>query len=117
MENNIAPQILRDARVLRVGEGSNESLKVFLGKSIIHTDHLHQFLSDRLGARAIANRLKDAAEQIQARCLKSDTVFADHFAAIVWAYSLTGEVAIYALLLALCKTLRRWHHRYQCNGR
>lgn len=100
MENNIAPQILRDARILRVGEGSNESLKVFLGKSIIHTEHLHQFLNDRLGARAIANRLKDAAEQIQARCLKSDTVFVDHSAAIVWAYSLIGEVAIYALLLA-----------------
>jgi alkylation response protein AidB-like acyl-CoA dehydrogenase len=30
METNLAPQILRDARVLRIGEGPNESLKIFL---------------------------------------------------------------------------------------
>jgi alkylation response protein AidB-like acyl-CoA dehydrogenase len=100
MDNNLASQLLRDARVLRIGEGPNESLKIFLGKSVLHTDKLEQFLRDRLHAPQLADQLKDAADRINSRCLTAGVPFDDRSFGMVWAYSLTGDVAINALLLA-----------------
>src|SRR5262249_37365531 len=68
MENNIAPQLSRDARALTIGEGPNESLNMFIGRSIGHTDNLSRFLIDRFGAQCIADQLTDAAGRTRARC-------------------------------------------------
>lgn len=100
MENNIAPQILRDARVLRIGEGPNESLKIFLGKSATHAESLHQMIRDRLQSPAIADRIRSAAAQVQQRSQQSPVLGRDRSSASAWAYSITGEVAIWGLLLA-----------------
>ncbi|MBW4673437.1 MAG: AMP-binding protein [Desmonostoc geniculatum HA4340-LM1] len=114
METNLAPQILRDARVLRIGEGPNESLKIFLGKSITHTDKLHQFLTTYLGANQLANQLQEAAAAINHRCLKSKA-FGDRSAAIAWSYSLIGELACYALLVGATEKASRSHPCEQIN--
>jgi hypothetical protein len=106
MDNNLASQLLRDARVLRIGEGPNESLKIFLGKSVLHTDKLEQFLRDRLHAPQLADQLKNAADQINHRCLTMGIPFDDRSFAMAWAYSLTGDVAIHALLLAAVQQSR-----------
>ncbi len=100
MDNNLASQLLRDARVLRIGEGPNESLNIFLGKSVLHTDSLELFLRDRLQAPQLADQLKEAADRINNRCLNVGIPFDDRSLAMAWAYALTGEVAIAALLLA-----------------
>jgi alkylation response protein AidB-like acyl-CoA dehydrogenase len=34
METNLAPQLMRDARVLSIGEGANEGLVAALGRSV-----------------------------------------------------------------------------------
>ncbi len=51
MENNLAPQILRDARVFSVGEGPNEPLTIQVGRKARHTDAIGSYLdADRDGA-------------------------------------------------------------------
>ena len=69
MENNIAPQIMRDCRMLRIGEGANELMTLSVGRRVFHSETLHAFLRDRLGCPELTDRLKDASQQIQHRCL------------------------------------------------
>lgn len=108
MENNLAPQILRDARVLRIGEGPNESLKIFLGKSVTHTQKLAEFLADVLDAPELASQLQEATQEINQRCLQLK-IFNDRSSAIAWAYSLIGELACYATLVASTAKIRQIH--------
>ena len=101
IETNIAPQILRDARILRIFEGPTETLTMFLGSRVINSStELEQFLGERLGAKEIAQRLKAAAEEISQRSRGDCATFSDNTTAIRWSYSLTGEVALYAVLWA-----------------
>ena len=101
IETNIAPQILRDARVFRVFEGPTETLNMFLGSRVLALSaELHQFLCNSLGAPAVYDSLKDAAEQINARWTKSTAPFSDAPSAQRYAHMLIGEVATYAILLA-----------------
>lgn len=100
MENNVAPQLWRDARVLTIGEGANESLAVFLGRSASDTDTVDRLLIDRFGAPALADGLRDAVRQIKARCLAASAPFSDRSAAMCWAHTLAGRLAADALLLA-----------------
>ncbi len=100
IETNIAPQILRDARILRIFEGPTETLTMFLGSRVINSSaELEQFLAERLGAKSIAQRLKAAAVEISDACGNRAT-FSDNITAIRWSYHLTGEVALYAVLWA-----------------
>ncbi|MBG1260706.1 alpha-hydroxyketone-type quorum-sensing autoinducer synthase [Nostoc commune] len=101
LDSNGASQILRDARLFRIFEGPTETLNMYLGSRIIHgSKELDEFLSNQLKVPIVSSRLKDAAEQIKARCLESNAPFSDHSSALRWAYVLIGEVATYALLLA-----------------
>ncbi len=109
MENNLAPQILRDARLFRIFEGPTETLNMYLGSRVLHNSkELHNFLSHTLGASAVSNSLKDAAERINARFLGSNP-FNERSSAIRWASVFIGEVATYAILLAAA------HKAYQRN--
>jgi len=101
IETNIAPQILRDARILRIFEGPTETLTMFLGSRVINNDEeLHQFLCHTLGAPTISERLREAAKQINKRCAGPGTPFSDQTTTTQWAYMLIGEVATFAVLLA-----------------
>ena len=100
METNLAPQLLRDARVLRIGEGPNESLNIFVGRSVIHTETLQDFLRNTLNASTLANQLSATAQQIHDRWTGAHGRFADRSSALTWVYALTGEVALYTFLLA-----------------
>ena len=65
IETNIAPQILRDARILRIFEGPTETLNMFLGSRAIHeSGSLASFISESLQAPEIAEKLQAAALQI-----------------------------------------------------
>ncbi|BAZ49866.1 AMP-dependent synthetase and ligase [Nostoc sp. NIES-4103] len=100
LENNLAPQILRDARLFRIFEGPTETLNMFLGSRVLHSSkELDYFLSHTLGAPAVSNRLQDAAQSINARC-GSNSVFGERSSASRWASVLIGELATYAILLA-----------------
>ena len=102
IETNIAAQILRDARVFRIFEGPTETLNMFLGSRVLHRSaELHQFLCNGLGAPAVSDSLRDAAERIQARWWSEPTApSSDGPSALRWASMLIGEVATSAILLA-----------------
>jgi len=101
VETNVAPQLLRDARVLRIFEGPTETLNMFLGSRVMSQGaDLHAFLCDQLGGAAISARLKDAGERIQARCSGPHAPFPERAAGRQWASALVGEVATCAIVWA-----------------
>lgn len=101
VEPNLAPQLLRDARVCRIFEGPTETLNTFMGSRVINQpQELVQFISEVLECPGIAQNLAETAGQIQDRCLSRQFSFGDRTAAIRWAAALAGEVATYAILLA-----------------
>lgn len=101
IETNIASQILRDARLLRIFEGPTETLNMFLGsRTLNHSEELHQFLCDSLGATVVAQKLRTAADKINERCIKYQNIFSDRTSAIRWASAIAGEIATFAILLA-----------------
>lgn len=101
IETNVAPQLLRDARVFRIFEGPTETLNMFLGLRVLHQgSELHRFLCDQLGGRGISERLREATEDINTRWSRQAATGADQLASSRWTSSLAGEVATYALLWA-----------------
>jgi Acyl-CoA dehydrogenase, C-terminal domain len=101
IETNIAPQILRDSRILRIYEGPTETLNMFLGSKINNkSQELHQFICQGLEAPQVAETLKVAVEQINARYTSSKTSFSDSSAATRWTHACTGEVVTLGILLA-----------------
>jgi alkylation response protein AidB-like acyl-CoA dehydrogenase len=101
IETNIAPQLLRDARVFRIFEGPTETLNMFLGLRALHQGReLHRFLHDELGAGTASDRLRVAAEQISSRWSGATMASADPLSASRLASSLIGEVASYAIFWA-----------------
>lgn len=100
LENNTAPQILRDARVFRVFEGPTEALRMHLGSSISHgSAELDAFLAG-LGAAGLGERLREAAQALGSRLTGPASPFPDHSSGLRWAHALTGEAATWALLEA-----------------
>ena len=120
IETNIAPQLLRDARVTRILEGPTEPLLMFLGSRVLNdAADFEQFLSADLGAAEIYRALAAAAEEIAA--LAERGPFTARTDAQRWACMLTGELATDAVLFAVLQraddgsdgaTLRhRWAER------
>jgi acyl-CoA synthetase (AMP-forming)/AMP-acid ligase II/alkylation response protein AidB-like acyl-CoA dehydrogenase len=107
MENNVAPQILRDARVLSVGEGPNEPLTTQVGRKARHTDSISSYLAaDRDGAD-VETLLKVVVPEIVDRWLRHPGPFADHSTTQLWAEGLIGQVTCDALLVAALRAAHR----------
>jgi alkylation response protein AidB-like acyl-CoA dehydrogenase len=107
MENNIAPQIMRDCRMLRIGEGANELMTLSVGRRVLHSEKLRQFIRDELANPHLYDLLRGAAEQIMSRCLAPSAPFSDRGSAVSWAHSLIGQVAIRTVLLATLEAAER----------
>jgi acyl transferase domain-containing protein/acyl-CoA synthetase (AMP-forming)/AMP-acid ligase II/alkylation response protein AidB-like acyl-CoA dehydrogenase/NADPH:quinone reductase-like Zn-dependent oxidoreductase/acyl carrier protein/ubiquinone/menaquinone biosynthesis C-methylase UbiE len=101
IETNLAPQILRDARVLRIFEGPTETLNLFLGSRVLHQrQDLQCWLTQGLNAPDIAAELFAAADQISDR----PTPFADMVTGNRWAAGQIGELATWAILWAAARS-------------
>lgn len=99
IESNVAPQLLRDARVTRILEGPTEALQMFLGSRLANNpESLLGFIAQELGGRGIAERLATGAEEIMTRC--TDAAVANRLTATRWGYALLGRVATDALMYA-----------------
>ena len=107
MENNVAPQIMRDCRMLRIGEGANELMTLSVGRRVLHSEKLRQLLRDKLVTPHLDDLLREAAEWIMHRCLSPGASFADRASAVAWAHSLTGQLAIRVVLLATLEAADR----------
>ncbi|MEP0914663.1 thioester reductase domain-containing protein [Leptolyngbya sp. GB1-A1] len=102
IETNIAPQLLRDARILRILEGPTEALNYFLGSRVMNqlTDLL-QFLREFQGDD-IAEQLQLAAEQIHHR-YQSRSNLDDRMTKAQWASGLVGELTTWAVLWSVSR--------------
>lgn len=101
LENNIAPLLLRDARVCRIFEGPTETLNMYLGsRTLNQNEELQQFLTQELNAPKIANQLQEVAEGIKERHL-GGLIFSNRTTSMNWAAALAGEVATFGIILAV----------------
>ncbi len=67
-ESNIVPQILRDARLLRIFEGPTETLEMYLGSRVLRQPRgIERLLARQFGASECFERLVEAASQIECR--------------------------------------------------
>jgi acyl-CoA synthetase (AMP-forming)/AMP-acid ligase II/alkylation response protein AidB-like acyl-CoA dehydrogenase/acyl carrier protein len=97
IETNLAPQILRDARVLRIFEGPTETLCGFLGASVFKQgEALDDFLTHTLGAGEVAQRLANATQQVSSK-FAHDSV-SQRLTVERWVYHQLGELASDAIL-------------------
>ncbi|MEM9135794.1 MAG: AMP-binding protein [Cyanobacteria bacterium P01_F01_bin.42] len=66
VETNVAPQFLRDSRILRIFEGPTETLSMYLGSRVCnHPEAIARFMSQDLNAAELATALTDGAATIQ----------------------------------------------------
>lgn len=100
IESNLVPQMIRDTRVARVFEGPTETLRMFLGARVLNQpEDMVRFLSEHLGAAAVAARLVEAAAQVKEQ-VGATQLFGDDGLRRQWAYNLCGELATWAALVA-----------------
>ncbi len=102
MEPNAAPQLVRDARVLRIFEGPTETMHTFIGSTLIHNDGaLHTFIAEALGAPAVADALRADAAEIMASCRRTAGLRShDRDQALYWACFCAGQIGSAGILLA-----------------
>ena len=105
IETNIAPQILRDARVLRIFEGPTESLAMYLGARVLNQSApLRDFLTD-LNLPPLANALFKATDEILAYYQSSQSPFSDEVIARQQANFVAGQATAWGLAIAALKSL------------
>jgi acyl-CoA synthetase (AMP-forming)/AMP-acid ligase II/alkylation response protein AidB-like acyl-CoA dehydrogenase/acyl carrier protein len=101
IETNIAPKILRDARLLRIFEGPTETLNMFLGSRIMNqSTDLQRFLCEDLGSPEVAQSLMVAVNQIRERSANSQISFLENQSVLRWTYICAGEVVTLGIILA-----------------
>nr|VFK64740.1 MAG: Acyl-CoA dehydrogenase [Candidatus Kentron sp. UNK]VFK71217.1 MAG: Acyl-CoA dehydrogenase [Candidatus Kentron sp. UNK] len=66
MENNVIPQMLRDARVFRIFEGPTETLQMYLGQRLLYRSRglITQFIARQLKSPRMAERTCAAIDAI-----------------------------------------------------
>ncbi len=106
MENNIVPQIYRDVRVLTIGEGPNENLRAYLGKSVMQSEIIHRYLENTLNGLDLSEKFRYTTQKVSERCLSNLDTWETRSQAINWAHYLMGDVVIYGVLLATIRPNR-----------
>jgi natural product biosynthesis luciferase-like monooxygenase protein len=97
IESNLVPQMLRDARLLRVFEGPTEALVMYLGaQALSGSEGLYAYLSETLRARDTAEALRRAVGEVKERAAAADERHA--------VAAALGEVAAEAFLCAAAQS-------------
>jgi acyl-CoA synthetase (AMP-forming)/AMP-acid ligase II/alkylation response protein AidB-like acyl-CoA dehydrogenase/acyl carrier protein len=100
IESNGAPQILRDARVLRILEGPTETLYSHLGAALARPDGAGRaFLKDALARPAVCAELDAALARVATLADGAQRLFGSKTAARQWTDYKLGELASTAFLL------------------
>jgi acyl-CoA synthetase (AMP-forming)/AMP-acid ligase II/alkylation response protein AidB-like acyl-CoA dehydrogenase/acyl carrier protein len=100
IESNGAPQILRDARVLRILEGPTETLYAHLGAALAKPGGGGRaFLADTLGRSALCAELDAAMARVAALAEGAQRLFGSKIAARQWTDYKLGELSASAFLL------------------
>jgi hypothetical protein len=93
--------------VFTVGEGPNETLSLHLGRSLVQTETIHQFLAQWMGATALSDRLRGDVSQVVERCESKHSAFKERSTAVSWSCFLVARLACEALLLAAVERAAR----------
>ncbi|MEM8612136.1 MAG: AMP-binding protein [Cyanobacteria bacterium P01_H01_bin.105] len=105
IETNVAPQILRDARVLRIFEGPTESLAMYLGARVLNQSApLRDFLTE-LNLLPLANALFEATDEILAYYQSPQSPFSDEVIARQQANFVAGQATAWGLAISALKSL------------
>jgi acyl-CoA synthetase (AMP-forming)/AMP-acid ligase II/alkylation response protein AidB-like acyl-CoA dehydrogenase/acyl carrier protein len=108
IESNIAPQLLRDARVLRIFEGPTETLYSHLGATLGQADcAAAAFIGGPLKHPELAAQLLAFAKANRVAAVTGKRLFASPSAASQWLDYRFGELAAAAFLLAATETRAR----------
>lgn len=100
IESNGAPQILRDARVLRILEGPTETLYAHLGATLARPGNAAQhFIETMLARPALAGELAAAVARVAALADGAAMLFGSKAAARQWIDHRLGELGASAFLL------------------
>jgi acyl carrier protein len=112
IESNGAPQILRDARVLRILEGPTETLYAHLGASLAKPDcATRSFLSGVLDRPALAAELDAAVNRVAALADGAERLFGSRTAMRQWIDYRLGELAAGACLLGAAEHAQQTGNR------
>jgi acyl-CoA synthetase (AMP-forming)/AMP-acid ligase II/alkylation response protein AidB-like acyl-CoA dehydrogenase/acyl carrier protein len=101
IESNSAPQILRDARVLRILEGPTETLYAHLGAAIGNPAcPALEFIGTTLGQCALAAELSASVARVKAAAALRTGLFASGAVLAQWVDYQLGALTAAAMLLA-----------------
>jgi acyl carrier protein len=111
IESNGAPQILRDARILRILEGPTETLYAHLGASLAKPDcATRSFLSNVLERPALAAELGAAVSRVTELADGAERLFGSRTAMRQWTDYRLGELAACACLLGAAERSQQAGH-------
>ena len=99
MENNLAPQLYRDARLLRIGEGPNEALCLAVGRAAMQAESLVHFIEHGLANSDLAGDVRDAMLALRERLQPKPGC--DQNQLHCWSGMLAGRVVIAAIVLGI----------------
>ena len=102
MENNIAPQLFRDARMLSIGEGANEGLLAAIGRGVRMNTAVVDFLRAYQPTGELAERVASVSRALEAR---GDEGPFTGPSALSWHDAVRGRLAIAALNVAAAVTM------------
>ena len=101
IETNVAPQILRDARVLRIFEGPTEPMNAHIGARLAQfPQSLVDYVNTQLQQPDLATELAQSAQQIWQHHQDHQAHWGGHAAAKAQAHLAIGEAASHGLMLA-----------------
>jgi alkylation response protein AidB-like acyl-CoA dehydrogenase/acyl-CoA synthetase (AMP-forming)/AMP-acid ligase II/acyl carrier protein len=105
LENNLAPQLLRDARVLRILEGPSETLAMHLGASAAASHaSVTGFVAVTLGQQQAAAGLAEAIGRVRALAPRASARFGAEAAGSQWLDYRTGELCAWGMLAAAAES-------------
>jgi alkylation response protein AidB-like acyl-CoA dehydrogenase/acyl carrier protein len=107
LENNLAPQMLRDARVLRILEGPSETLAMHLGATAAAAPgNVTGFVGAVLGQQQAADELAAAIRAVRALAPRAASRFGGEAAGTQWLDYRTGELCAWGMLAAAAGAAR-----------
>ena len=107
MENNIAPQLFRDARALSVGEGPNEPLTIQIGRAARHNRTIDAYMNGTPEGADLAKSIAAIATEAAERCKNAPSLAVDVTTTQLWTDWLVGQVVSEAVLLAAIREAYR----------
>jgi alkylation response protein AidB-like acyl-CoA dehydrogenase/3-oxoacyl-(acyl-carrier-protein) synthase/acyl carrier protein len=101
IETNVAPQILRDARIGRIFEGPTETMRMFIGSRLIkYPESARRIFGEHLSAAPLWGRLEAEVGELSELADAHRDRFGSAVTARAWSQVVSGELGVFALLEA-----------------